>query len=58
MGSNDHYLGEKARKILERVLDHAGRDLNSHLFKHSVKVGIQFNISKITKFLRKGKKTS
>ena len=58
MGSNDHYLGEKARKILERVLDHAGRDLNSHLFKDSVKVGIQFNISKITKFLRKGKKKS
>ena len=44
MGSNDHYLGEKARKILERVLDHVGRDLNLHLFKHSVKVGIQFNI--------------
>ena len=36
MGYNDHYLGETGRRISERVLDHAGKDQNSHLFKYSV----------------------
>ena len=39
IGCNDHYLGETGRRISERVLDHAGRDPNSHLFKHSVESG-------------------
>ena len=33
---NDRYLGETDCKISERVLDHAGRDQNSHLFKDSI----------------------
>ena len=33
------YLGETGRKTSERVLDHAGRDPNSHLFKNSVESG-------------------
>ena len=34
--SNDHYLRKTASKISKRVLDHAVRDSNSHLSKHSV----------------------
>ena len=33
---NDHYLEETDRRISERVLYHAGRDQNSHLFEHSI----------------------
>ena len=36
IGCNDHYVGETGRRISERVLDHAGRDPNSHLFKYFV----------------------
>ena len=36
IGYNDYYLGETGRRISEKVLDHAGRDQNSHLFKHSI----------------------
>ena len=39
IGCNDHYLGQTGRRISERVLDHAGRDQNSHLFKHSIESG-------------------
>ena len=39
IGCNDHYLGETDRRISERVLDHAGRDHNSHLFEHSTESG-------------------
>ena len=33
------YLGETGRRTSERVLDHAGRVPNSHLFKNSVESG-------------------
>ena len=36
VGSNDHYLGETGHRISERILDHAGEDPNSDLFKHSI----------------------
>ena len=36
---NGHCRGETGRKISGRVLDHAGRDANSHLFKHSAESG-------------------
>ena len=39
IGCNDHYLAENGHRILERVLDHAGRDQNSHLFKLSIESG-------------------
>ena len=39
IGCNDHYLGQTGRRISERVLDHAGRDQNSHLSKHSIDSG-------------------
>ena len=32
----DSYLGETARRISERIIDHNGRDKNSHLFTHAV----------------------
>ena len=33
--SSDNYVGKSARRISERIIDHNGRDQNSHLFKHS-----------------------
>ena len=32
---SDNYVGESAHRISERIIDHNGRDQNSHLFKHS-----------------------
>ena len=37
----DNYVGETARRIPERVLDHTGKDINSHLYKHSIETGHQ-----------------
>ena len=39
IGCNDRYLGGTGCRISERVLDHAGRDHNSYLFKHSMESG-------------------
>ena len=39
IGCNDHYQGETGRRISKRVLDHAGRDQNLHLFKHFIEIG-------------------
>ena len=45
-GCPDNYAGETARRISERVLDHTGKDINSHLYKHSIETGHQtFEIS-------------
>ena len=30
------YVGEAGRRIIERVADHAGKDKQSHLFKHAL----------------------
>ena len=32
----DNYIGEASRRIFGRIIDHNGRDRNSHLFRHSV----------------------
>ena len=32
----DDYVGEKARRITERIKDHSGRDHILHVLKHSV----------------------
>ena len=32
----DDYIGEAARRVVERVKDHGGRDTKSHMFKHSI----------------------
>ena len=32
----DDYIGETARGINERIVDHTGREINSNLLKHSV----------------------
>ena len=39
IGCNNHYLWQTDRRISERVLDHAVRDPNSRLFKHSLESG-------------------
>ena len=45
-GCRDNYVGEIARRILDRVLDHTEKDINSHLYKHSVETCHQtFDIS-------------
>ena len=35
----DDYTGGTALKVNERIVDHAGRDTNSHLLKHSIESG-------------------
>ena len=35
----DYYIGEIARRVNERIVDHTGRDTNSHLQKHSIETG-------------------
>ena len=39
-GYPDNYVGETARRISERVLYHTGKDINSHLYKHSIETGL------------------
>ena len=36
---SENYIGETARRISERVKDHRGKDVHSHLFKHTVESG-------------------
>ena len=31
----DNYIGESARRISERIIDHNGKDEKLHIFKHS-----------------------
>ena len=54
IGCNDHYLGETGRRISKRVLDHAGRDQNSHLFKHFIESGHPVLYMNNYKILEKG----
>ena len=35
----DDYIGETARRVNERIVDHTGRDIDSHLLKHSIESG-------------------
>ena len=35
----DDYFGETARRVNERIIDHTGRNNNSHLLKHPTKSG-------------------
>ena len=36
-----NYAKKSARRISEKVLDQTGKDINSHLYKHSVETGYQ-----------------
>ena len=38
---SDNYVAETTIRILEKVLDHTRKDINSHLYKHSVETGHQ-----------------
>ena len=33
------YIGKTARRVNVRIVDHTGRDTNSHLLKHSIESG-------------------
>ena len=35
----DDYIGETARRVNERIVDHTGRNNNSELLKHSIEGG-------------------
>ena len=35
----DDYIGETARRVNERIIDHTGKDTNSRLLKHSIESG-------------------
>ena len=35
----ENYIGESGRKISESIKDHNGRDLKSHILRHSVEAG-------------------
>ena len=35
----ENYIGESSRRISERIKDHNGRDLKSHIWRHSVESG-------------------
>ena len=35
----ENYLGETARKINERVLEHAGKDIKLHMLRHTLQSG-------------------
>ena len=35
----ENYIGESGRRILERIKDHNGRDLKSHILRHSIESG-------------------
>ena len=37
----NNYVRETARRIYQRMLDHTGKDINSHLYKHSIETGHQ-----------------
>ena len=32
----ESYNGKNGRRLIERVNEHSGKDLNSHMFKHSI----------------------
>ena len=38
-GCNVSYRGESGRRLEERLMDHPGRDKNSHVLKHSLDKG-------------------
>ena len=35
----EDYIGETGRRLSERVIDHSGRDKNSHVLKHYIEKG-------------------
>ena len=42
--SRENYIGESGRRISERIKEHNGRDLKSHILRHSVESGYE-NVS-------------
>ena len=47
------YIGETNRRILERVIDHSGRDKNSTVFKHSAITGHKIISMTVVKLIAK-----
>ena len=36
---NENYIGKTGRRVSVRIIDHAGRDLNSYVYKHCIETG-------------------
>ena len=36
---NENYIGKTGRRISEKIIDHAGRDSNSYVYKHCIEIG-------------------
>ena len=51
------FIGETDRRILERVIDHSGRDKNSTVFKHSAITGHKIISMTDVKLVAKGFKS-
>ena len=52
--SNDNYINEAKRRILDRVKDHNGRDFKSHLLKHALENNHQHVSEKDFKIIGNG----
>ena len=50
---SENYLGERARRINERILGHAGRDKKSHMLQHTLQSGHTSVLLNEFKILRK-----
>ena len=53
----ENYIGESGRRISERIKDHNGRDLKSHILRHSVESGhanVSYRSSRPEVFCKKG----
>ena len=48
---NDDYIGKTAKRISEKVLDHSGRDKNSHILKHQIEKNTLVHNTRILKIL-------
>ena len=54
----EDYTGETKRRLIERVKDHSGKDLKSHLFKHSIETDHKTMTLNDFKIIGKGYKKS
>ena len=51
---SETYLGETARRLSERVMEHAGKDNKSHMLKHTLQSGHPSVSSNDFRILQKG----
>ena len=42
---NEGYNGETGGRLIERVHEHSGKDVNSHVFKHSIEATVTIDVT-------------